>query len=71
MACASKPLQKAIEYAQMIEREFFLVDVIQETEFETVISIDRSADNDLMEQYRLITFYQKVMTSKIGCLCYH
>ena len=43
-------LQKAIDYVQKIEGEFFLIEGIQLTEFHTVISINTSASNDPMKQ---------------------
>ena len=38
-------LQKPIDYAQKIEREFLLVEGIQQIEFDTVMSIDVTTGN--------------------------
>ena len=43
-------LQKSIDYAQKLEREFLLVELIQHTEFDSVMSIDTSTENDPMRQ---------------------
>ena len=44
---------KALDYAQKIERQFLLVDGIEQTESDTVMSINTRADNDLMRKQRL------------------
>ena len=51
---------KAIDFTQKVERQFLLVDSIQQTEFHTVISIDESAGNDPKKQQRLanITYWK-------------
>ena len=60
---------KAIDYAQKIEREFLLVEGIQQTVSHMVMSIDMTAGKGSMRQQRLanITGYkcgQKVVTEK-------
>ena len=52
-------LQKTIDHMQKIEREFLLLEGIQQTEFDTVMSIDTFAGNNLMRKQRLatITFF--------------
>ena len=52
---AHPTVQKAIDHVQNIEREFLLVKGIQQTEFDTVMSIDTTAGNDPMRQCRLVT----------------
>ena len=47
---AHPTLKKAIDNAQKIEREFLLVEGIQQTEFDTVMSIQTSAGNDPLKQ---------------------
>ena len=49
----SPTLKKAIDYAQRIEREFLLVEALQQTEFDMVISID--AGNNPMRQQKVAT----------------
>ena len=50
---AHSTLEKAISYAQKIEREFLLVEGIQQTRVYMVESIDAAAGNDPMRQQRL------------------
>ena len=47
---AHSTLQRAIDYTQKTEREFLLAVGIQQTKFETVLSIDTNAGNDPMRQ---------------------
>ena len=53
-------LQRPIDYAQKIYREFFLVEGIQQSKFDTVMSIDISTCNHPLRQQRLanITCYK-------------
>ena len=44
---------KATEYAQKIEREFLLVQGMQQKKINTVMSIDALASNDPISQQRL------------------
>ena len=53
MRHAHPTLQKAIDYAQKIEREFLLVEGIKQNEFDTVMSIDANAGNDPVRQQGL------------------
>ena len=48
-------LQRGIDYAQKIEREFLLLEGIQHTEFDTVMSIDATTGNNPIRQQRLAT----------------
>ena len=48
-------LKKAIDYVQMIEREFLLVEGIQQMEFDWVMSVDVTTGNDPMRQQRVAT----------------
>ena len=45
--------QRAIDYAQKIEREFSLAEGIQQTEFDMVMLIDMTTRNDPIGQQRL------------------
>ena len=46
-------LQKAVDYAQNIKREFILVEGIQQTELCTIMLIDLTGGNDPMRQQRV------------------
>ena len=50
-------LQKAIDYAQKVQREFLPVEDIQKTELDTVTSINVSADNEHMKNRDLQTLH--------------
>ena len=63
-------LQKAIDYAQKVEREFSLVEGNQQKEFDSIMSINAFAGNNPMIQQRVftITCYEcgpKVILGKI------
>ena len=44
-------LQKAINYALKIEREFLVLEGIQQTNFDMVMLVDAVGGNDLMNQH--------------------
>ena len=46
-------VQKATDYVQKTEREFLFVEGIQQTKFDTIISIDTTSANDPMRQQLL------------------
>ena len=67
---AHPTLQKAIDCAQKIERKFLLIDVIQQTEYDTVMSSGANANNNLMRLQRLANItcdkYRKVIIGRSG-----
>ena len=59
---AHPTLQKPIEYVQKVEREFIHVERIQQTKFDSVMSIDAFTRNDPLRKKRVVT----IMCYKCG-----